>query len=32
MEDVKKALSGNNMDFSQLKEWDVERCRDLIVE
>jgi len=32
MKDVKEALSGNNIEFSQLKEWNIERCRDLIVE
>jgi hypothetical protein len=31
MEDVKKALIDNNIDFSQLKEWNPDRCRQLLV-
>jgi hypothetical protein len=28
MEDVKKALSDNGIDFSQLKDWNPDRCPD----
>jgi len=30
MKDVKKALSGKNIEFSHLKKWNAERCRDLL--
>ena len=32
MEDVKKALSDNNIDFSQLQDWNADRCLELITE
>jgi len=32
MVDVKKALSDNNIDFSQLKYWNADRCRELSVD
>jgi len=27
MEDVKKSLSDNDIDFSQLQDWNADRCR-----
>jgi hypothetical protein len=32
MKDVKKALSDNDKDFSQLKNWNADRCLQLSVE
>jgi hypothetical protein len=31
MNDVKKALSDNGIDFDQLKYWNADRCRQLLV-
>ena len=31
MKDVKEALSDNNIDFNQLKDWNADRCLDLPV-
>jgi hypothetical protein len=31
MEDVKKALSDNGIDFSQLQDWNADRCGQLSV-
>jgi len=31
MEDVKKALSDDNIDFNQLEDWNADRCRELSV-
>jgi len=31
MEDVKRALSENDIHFNQLKDWNAGRCRDLSV-
>jgi hypothetical protein len=32
MEDMKKALSDNDIDFSQLQDWDADRCLEIITE
>ena len=32
MKDVKMALSDNNIDFSQLQDWNADGCLDLIQE
>jgi hypothetical protein len=32
MEDMKKALYDNNIDFNQLQDWNADSCLDLMVE